>query len=83
MDTNIVLGTRDSEIKTWAETKSWTLSFCFFKCLFIYFEREKEKGGQHEQGRGRERGERILSRLSTVGIEPHAGLDPRSHEIMT
>ena len=45
--------------------------------MFIYFEREKWRGGA-----GREAG-RIPSRLRAVSTEPDAGLEPVNHEIMT
>ena len=55
------------------------------KCLFIYFEGERES--VCEQGRGgteRERGrERIPSRLHTISAEPDVGLDLTNCEIMT
>ena len=38
--------------------------------------------GQRETERETER-ERISSRFCVVGTEPHAGLDPTNHEIMT
>ena len=48
----------------------------FFGCLFIYFEKERER----EWGRGRER---IPRRLYTVSAEPNVGLKVTNHEIMT
>ena len=45
--------------------------FFFFKCLFIYFEREREPGSPKE----REREGKVPSRFSAVSAEPHAGLD--------
>ena len=47
-----------------------------FKGLFIYFE------GERERERGRDRGERISSRLCTVSTEPISELDLTNHEIM-
>ena len=48
-------------------------------------EREREREREREKaGRGREReGERILSRLHTVSMEPDVGLYLMNHEIMT
>ena len=43
----------------------------FFKCLFIYFERERESGRPKE----REREGKFPSRFSAVSVEPHAGLN--------
>ena len=54
-----------------------SLKFFFFLSLFIL------RGKQHEQRRGRERRERISSRLHAVSTEPDVGLDLRNHEIMT
>ena len=52
--------------------------FIYFRCLFIYLER------QSEQRRGREReGERIPSRLPTASVEPDSGLELTNREIMT
>ena len=64
------------------EKADWTISFSFFKCLFIYSERERER--EREQGRVRERGkERFPGRVHTVSAEPEAGLNPQSCDIMT
>ena len=54
------------------------LFYCtFFKCLFIYFERE----GEHKRWR-EEKGERdrIPSRLRVVSTEPNVGLN-LTHEL--
>ena len=53
--------------------------FCFLS-LFIYFEREGEREREREpactSGGGAEReGERILSRLLAVSLEPDVGLE--------
>ena len=49
-----------------------------YKCLCVYFER------QREQRRGIERGrERIPGRLHAVSTEPDMGLEPTKREIMT
>ena len=61
------------------------VSHIFFLSLFLDFERERER----EQGRGREKGgerereREAESRLLTVSAEPHVGLEPTDHEIMT
>ena len=49
--------------------------------MFIYFERERARA--HEQGRGREKGETVPSRLHTVGTEPNVRPDPRNRETVT
>ena len=54
--------------------------FVLFKCLFIYFEREREcmsKGGAEREREG------IPSRLHTVSIEPDMRLEFTNHEITT
>ena len=51
--------------------------------MFIHFEKDRETERENEQGRVRERGERIPSRLHTVSTEPNAGLDLKNCEIMT
>ena len=64
----------------------WNLASCkkehkkglYFKSLFMYFERERERS--HEQGMGRER---IPTRLPTVSTESDMGLKPTNHEIKT
>ena len=62
------------------------LIFFFFPLMFIYFERrERERERERENsswGRGRERGERIPSRLRAVSAGS-TGLDPTNCEIMT
>ena len=57
----------------------------FLKCIFIYFEREREREQcMHKQEKGRESGrERIASRLCTVSTEPDIGLELTNDEIMT
>ena len=51
-------------------------------CLFIYFERERER--EHTWRRGREREEdRIPSRLCTISTELNAGLEHVNRKIMT
>ena len=47
------------------------------------FLRDREPVSKHEQGRGKERGERIPSRLCTVSTETNAELDPTDCKIMT
>ena len=56
----------------------------FFKVyLFISRERERESTCVRA-GEGTERrGQGILSRLCAVSTEPHVGLGPTNHEIMT
>ena len=39
-----------------------------------------EAEGERERERGRER---IPSQLCSVSVEPHIGVDPTNHEIMT
>ena len=44
------------------------------------------KETEHEQGRGREKGDtesEAGSRLQVISIEPNAGLEPMNREIMT
>ena len=55
--------------------------YCFLKKIFTYFEGEKERECKWE--RGRERRERIPTRLGTVSAEPDMGLNHTNHEIMT
>ena len=55
-------------------------NYVFFFFL-VYFERESAR--IRAQGRGRERGERIPSRLRVVSTEPDTGLDLTNREIMT
>ena len=50
----------------------------FFKCIYFW-----ERACKCEQERGRERGERIPSRLRAVSTEPNVGLDPTNREIVT
>ena len=51
----------------------------FFKCLFIYFERERER----ESKGGAERGRKNPKQTPTVRVEPNAGLELMNHELMT
>ena len=54
----------------------------FVFSMFLYFERERDRGS--ERGRGRERGtERIPRRLRAVSAEPDVGLKLTNREIMT
>ena len=46
-------------------------------------ERETEKAHAYEQGRGRERRERIPSRLHAFGTEPNMGLNLTNRDSMT
>ena len=46
----------------------------FFLSLFIYFEREHMQACMNRGGAERE-GERILSRLHAVSVDPAVGLD--------
>ena len=88
------------EITTWAEVRhltDWATQVPLndvFKCLFIYFEKEREYMCVHARGWGRERKsmsrgeaerarERTPSRLCTVSLESDAGLEPTNCEIMT
>ena len=48
-------------------------------CLFIL----RERHTQHEQGKVRERRERIPNRLHTASTETDVGLELRNHEIVT
>ena len=48
--------------------------------MFIYYLREREREREVEAER---EGERISSRLCTVGAEPDVGLDLRNCETMT
>ena len=59
--------------------------YYFFKCLFILRKRKREWAWEcaREQGRGRERTERIPSRLHAVSTEPNVGLGFMNCEIMT
>ena len=57
-----------------------------FFCLFIYFERERERESAHTRGRRTERWgekERIPSRLCAVGTESDSRLEIRNREILT
>ena len=57
------------------------LNFFF---LFMYFERERDRERENSsKGRAERGGERILSRLRTVSVEPSVGLEPTSRKIMT
>ena len=56
----------------------FTKLFSLKQCLFIYFERKRERENKLERVR-----ERILSRLRVISPEPEAGLDLTNHEIMT
>ena len=52
--------------------------FIYFKCLFIYFERERERKSVSKPAGERQREserERIQSRLLAVSAGPHLGLD--------
>ena len=84
-------GSHDPEIKIWAEIKSLMLNWLnhlgkgaifFYICLFI-FETQREK--EHKRGMGRERrpDSQAGSRLQAVSTEPHVGLEPTNHEIVT
>ena len=53
-----------------------------FLSLFILKKRESEHVCT-SWGRPKREGERILSRLCSVNIEPNVGLEPTNHEIMT
>ena len=50
----------------------------FFLSLFIYFKKESTHGGGAER-----EGERIPSRLRTVGVQSNVGLELRNLEITT
>ena len=49
--------------------------------LFILRDRESDGGRAEVEGEGGR--ERIPSRLHIVSTEPHVGLKPKNHEIMT
>ena len=51
--------------------------------MFIYFEREREWVRRGREGQTEKGWKRIPSRLHAVSSGSEAGLDPRSHEIMT
>ena len=55
-----------------------SIYYFFLNLKFIYFERERESRGEAER-----EGERIPSSLLTVSVEPHVGLKPTNHKIMT
>ena len=50
----------------------------FLKFIFIYFEKERASRGGAER-----EGDRILSKLHAVSVEPDARLEPINHEIRT
>ena len=59
-------------------------SSLFFVSFEVYlFEKERDRESTCDWGRGRDRGERVPSRLHAVGTEPGGGLDPPNHETMT
>ena len=53
----------------------------FKKFIYLFWEKERESRGR-ERERERE-GERIPTRLCIVSSEPHVGLKPMNHEIMS
>ena len=56
----------------------------FFKCLFIFWERERDRdNAQGRRGREGDTEFKAGSRLRAVSTEPNAGLEPTNQEIMT
>ena len=77
--------TQHKPIALWpTEDVTWVKDIrrrCFLK-MFIYLfqERERERGNMHRKGRERER---IPTRVHAVSAEPDVGLNPTNCEIMT